>query len=253
MSGEPVSNFQITIPMAGWETKRFLCTDRTAWNTSLALLKGEGYPVDKIAPFMGDEPKTILDIGANMGAFSVLASIRWPGSRILAFEPGNNAFSCMNHNLDGIPGAQAFHFGLGKGDHRFTLHPGLYGTVGDSVGQSSAIAGGGDSIEVRDAGRVMAEQNVDRADILKLDSEGCEVPILLSMGALTKRMKIIFVEYHSEDDRRAIDNLLAPSHHLFLGEVLAPHRGEFCYVSRDLEPQWKWDSIRIDMPQAMSN
>src|ERR1700733_7692971 len=35
----------------------------------------------------GDEVKTIVDVGANLGHFSALALARWPKANVFAFEP----------------------------------------------------------------------------------------------------------------------------------------------------------------------
>ena len=39
-------------------------------------------------------------------------------------------------------------------------------------------------VNLREAAPVLAELNVSEVDILKLDTEGCELPILRSMSAL---------------------------------------------------------------------
>ncbi len=47
---------------------------------------------------------------------------------------------------------------------------------------------------------------------------------------------MIYLEYHSETDRRRIDALLEPTHLLQGGVAHHPHRGEFCYVARSVLP-----------------
>jgi len=49
-------------------------------------------------------------------------------------------------------------------------------------------------------------------------------------------MKLIYLEYHSDRDRRLIDALLADTHVLWRGHCGLVHRGEFCYLRRDLLP-----------------
>ena len=52
------------------------------------------------AGFSG-EGLTILDIGANVGAFSLWADMRWPGSTIHAYEPHPETFRLFQRNVAG--------------------------------------------------------------------------------------------------------------------------------------------------------
>ena len=54
-------------------------------------------------------------------------------------------------------------------------------------------------------------------------------------------VKVLYVEYHSERDRRMIDEMLAETHVLWRGQVKFAYRGEFCYLKRELVPGRKGD------------
>jgi hypothetical protein len=90
------------------------------------------------------------------------------------------------------------------------------------------------SLRLRDAGRFASELGVERFDLIKIDTEGAEVPILRSLGRVVRDAAIVHVEFHSREDRRAIDDLMNPSHCLFRGEIEAAHRGHFTYVANAL-------------------
>ena len=79
-------------------------------------------------------------------------------------------------------------------------------------------------------------------DILKLDTEGCEVPILRSLQKHLSDMKLIYADYHSDRERRLIDGLLAETHVLWRGHVPLAYRGEFCYLNRKLIPDETYSS-----------
>ena len=49
-------------------------------------------------------------------------------------------------------------------------------------------------------------------DILKIDTEGCEVPILFSIKKYLTEIKILYIEYHSSIDRDEIRRLLENTH-----------------------------------------
>src|SRR5947207_3356176 len=48
------------------------------------------------------EGLTVVDLGANVGAFSVWASRRWPGSTIHAYEPHPDTFAMLVRNVAGL-------------------------------------------------------------------------------------------------------------------------------------------------------
>lgn len=74
--------------------------------------KEKGCASDFINLFLDDEyglkkikvpPEIIIDIGANIGLFSVLARYRFPNAKIQAFEPNERIFQFLiknTHNLD---------------------------------------------------------------------------------------------------------------------------------------------------------
>ena len=70
-------------------------------------------------------------------------------------------------------------------------------------------------------------------DFLSIDTEGSEIPIIESCPEAFLAAKVIYLEYHAEEDRRRIDGLLGDSHVLTAGRVHYPHRGEFAYVRKD--------------------
>ena len=82
----------------------------------------------------------------------------------------------------------------------------------------------------------LCEHGIEQIDVLKIDTEGCEVPILRSLNRYLPEVKVLYVEYHSERDRRMIDEILADTHVLWRGHVNFAYRGEFCYLKRELVP-----------------
>jgi hypothetical protein len=66
------------------------------------------------------------------------------------------------------------------------------------------------------------------------------------MGESFRAATVVYLEYHSEEDRIALDELLRPTHILYAGSVAFPHRGEFVYVRNDAFPtQAERDRWRI--------
>lgn len=182
--------------------------------------------------------RTILDIGANVGASTLYFAGQYPEARILAFEPFTESYELLARNVQGLSRISTFNFGLSDQDRQAPLHLGVFDSVTNSLGHSSEASGQRDVVvQLRNSGDVLAEQNITEVDILKLDTEGSELPILRSMFPTVARAGVIYLEFHSEADRREIDRMLSPTHVLLRGRIDSPHRGEFCYALRERVPR----------------
>jgi len=196
------------------------------------ILSGLTYP---IVPFVSDV-KTVVDIGANIGAASAYFAIAYPDARAYAFEPGSAPFSLLRQNAQHFPNVQVFPFGLHSSDQTMRLFHGKQDSMESSVCPTNRTSDENEQIRVKNAAQIFVENGIDRVDVLKIDTEGCEVPILQSLKNYLPEVKALYVEYHSERDRRMIDAILADTHVLWAGHVALAYRGEFCYLKRDLLP-----------------
>jgi FkbM family methyltransferase len=195
------------------------------------VLGGLSYPV---IDFLQSEVTKVFDIGANIGSSAVYFNIVYPKAQVFAFEPGTVAFSFLRANVDGLERVSIFKAGLYDRDKTETLK--VWGAAGE---MSSVLAvpnlEGTDTeeIELIDALRAVSENIVpsDRV-VLKIDTEGCEVPILNRLSPLMHQVAVAYLEYHSEDDRRTIDAFMA-EHGMMLNNAKAGfcHRGDVTYVS----------------------
>lgn len=64
------------------------------------------------------------------------------------------------------------------------------------------------------------------------------MPILERLTFAFDQLKIIYLEFHSEKVRIAIDGLLEQTRGLWHAAVKKPQRGDLCYVHRSL-----WEKI----------
>jgi len=213
--------------------------------TSL-VLRGISYPFVDLAA----DARCILDIGANIGAAAFYFAHIYPRATIHAFEPAAKPFELLCANTAALGRVHAHRFGLFDRDLSVTLHTSAEDSVLSTIGTCDGATGVGETIQLRSAGAWLQEAGIASIDILKLDTEGCELAVLASLGPLVRDIKVIHVEYHSEHDRRTIDALLAPTHILARGSVFHLHRGELTYVQLaafgDSPELWK-DEIRLDM------
>ncbi|MGC2185849.1 MAG: FkbM family methyltransferase [Terriglobales bacterium] len=197
-----------------------------------SIFAGVTYPT---ISFVSDV-KTVVDIGANVGAASVYFAIAYPNAKVYAFEPGSAPCSLLRQNVEPLRNVTVFPFGLHSREQRVSLFQGKNDSVESSLCSSSRTDSESEEIRLVCASDFFAGRGVNRIDVLKIDTEGCEVPILQSLHRYLPDVKVLYVEYHSERDRRMIDEILAGTHVLWRGNVAFAYRGEFCYLKRELVP-----------------
>ena len=197
------------------------------------MLQGTSYPQ---LPFP-ITPKTIVDIGANVGAASLYFAVKYPGAKIFAFEPSSTSFDLLLHNTAAFPKISCFPFGLHNENQMAVLFPGKIDSVTDSLVGSNLNSDEETEVELRAASDVVDELGLGTIDILKIDTEGNELPILESLALMIEKISVVYLEFHNADDRLEIDRMLDPTHLLFFGRVTSPHRGELCYAHRESIPE----------------
>jgi len=143
----------------------------------------------------------IADVGANLGIFTLWALRRWPDAFVYCYEPSIYNFHFLKQNFDGNSQVKLFNFALGK-TTRTKLFKGR-----SNCGQASFFK----TSEQQDSYEIVKTKSPSvipkDCDILKIDTEGCEVEIL--SGLKDRRFRAVLVEYHSEVDRELILKLLS--------------------------------------------
>jgi FkbM family methyltransferase len=194
------------------------------------ILIGKTYP---IVPYAKDV-RVVVDIGANLGAASVFFSLHYPEARVYALEPQKFPCEILLRNTSFYPNTTVFNVGLFDSDRESTLYLSWVDSATASIGSSWLNTERTETIQLRDAAGWAQEQGITVIDILKIDTEGCEIPVLSRLASLIPRTQVIYVEYHSDADRRAIDDIIGESHVLFSAKAVRAHIGELVYVRADL-------------------
>ncbi len=138
----------------------------------------------------------IVDVGAHIGAFSVLASRLWPTATVFAFEPQQDNFRLLLRNLrlNRCAEAQAHMQAVAGQSGRRDLQIAPTNTGGHSLGSGAGVTEQVDSVSLAD---FMEGHPVDRVHFLKMDCEGAEYEILESLSAdHFSRIDRLAVEFH---------------------------------------------------------
>ncbi len=88
-------------------------------------------------------------------------------------------------------------------------------------------------VPIRDAAAAFDAIGLTYIDVLKVDTEGCEVEILHSLKTRMRYIGIVLIEYHSEKDRRDIDQRLQ-QFKFFGAKAVSMGVGTLKYISRRL-------------------
>jgi len=120
-----------------------------------------------------DETSVVLDVGGFQGDFSDAMVNRY-GCRVLLFEPMASFFGQCEERFAEEPRVSVFHYGLGSKDEQLRLSR--------SSDASSFFRGNGSgesvSAEVRDIASVWGQLDLARVDLMKINIEGGEYPLL---------------------------------------------------------------------------
>lgn len=150
----------------------------------------------------------IVDCGSNIGLSVIFFTILFPNAEVLAFEPDVQTFACLIRNIEanGLNRVTARCLALtaedGEVDFYFDRdHPGS--------GRNSTLPGRITGAKTRVPSGKLSEIIDRHVDLLKLDIEGAELPVLRDLFE-QGRMPLIdhcLIEYHHHID--PLDDKLA--------------------------------------------
>jgi FkbM family methyltransferase len=168
------------------------------------------YAPPREMPLRPEEVKTVLDIGANVGATALYFSQIFPNARIYAFEPAPDNFKVLERNIANSPRIRSFNFALGAKDATLEL---FASDNPINFGGYSLHAAGSDTSRrirtpVRNVASVLAELSLEKIDVVKIDTEGAEWDILTAFPEnVLQTAKYITGELHGNKDFALLEYL----------------------------------------------
>ncbi|MEQ8511175.1 MAG: FkbM family methyltransferase [Algiphilus sp.] len=164
-----------------------------------ALIRGVVPGIEHGAAFEHHVFSTVIDIGANKGQFAVFAQRRWPGARLICFEPLPGPRSRLYAVTGGC--AEIHACALGEGDSEASMH--LASRVdsssllplGDTQKRLFAMDETGQvTVPMRRLDAVLDGQDLVGPTLLKIDVQGFEYETLKGAVALLDFINVIYVE-----------------------------------------------------------
>jgi FkbM family methyltransferase len=152
--------------------------------------------------------KTVLDIGANIGVFALLAC-RQGCRSLVAVEPSPEAFAVLGQNLteNGFAGrAVAVHAavcGESRGSVPFAVASSALNSLGDNLSGQRVT-----EVATTTLGALLDQHFDGQLDLLKMDCEGAEIEIVSQASDQDlRRIREIRMEFHGPDIEPTLQRL----------------------------------------------
>lgn len=167
----------------------------------------------------------VVDLGANIGAFSTFAMSL--GADVVAVEPEPENRALLERNLAANGAGCSFQVlpvAVTDSRGRVRLDPAHGGSRLSEFGLVEV-----DAVTLADVFDVAGE-----CSVLKVDVEGCEYPLLIGAGSeVLRRARYITVEFDAEPESGLFGDLVTVLAREFSVEVLgSPDRGGYIYAHR---------------------
>ena len=153
-------------------------------------------------------PKTIVDVGAHIGAASLFFANKFPGAKIYSVEPFPKNFAALNNNikLNNLQSRiKTFNIAISKKEGSAKLYLNKDNDGCHSLIQELNPDSKGLKVKTMDFDGFLAENSLKGIDLLKMDCEGAEMDILRGSSKL-KSIRAIVMEtnYQYFDEIKSI-------------------------------------------------
>lgn len=152
-----------------------------------------------VVPGLNFAPATVLDLGANEGAFTAWALEEWPQAHIIAFEPIPENAALFRKNHGGNPRVRFSELAIAP-ESPVKMYYGL-----NNAGECSLTKG----IEQTDKTvevKAMPASELPCCELVKIDVECAELDIISNLNLVNT--KVVVLEYHNWGDGEKITRIL---------------------------------------------
>jgi FkbM family methyltransferase len=181
----------------------------------------------------GEKARTIIDVGAYLGETAEWFSVLFPNATVWAVEPFPDSFAELA--LTSNPRIKPFNFAVTNFDGQVQLHfnaiphtNGIYPINSESSDSLSIVQAGVDTnkhanstvgdltVNARSLNSFVAEQNIQKIDLLKIDVQGAEVDVLDGSRQILDRVGVVLIEislydyYEKSSSIGDVESFLSP-------------------------------------------
>jgi len=140
----------------------------------------------------------IVDVGANVGYVPMAVKSLYPAARVYCFEPVAETFEVLKKNTAHIAeGIEYFNYAVGDyfEEVGYVYNP-------ESPAQSH-VSGEGRSAMMVTLDMMFSDSGImreERIDILKIDTEGCELEVLRGAVDILQKVRYVHMEFDSREN-----------------------------------------------------
>ena len=161
---------------------------------------------------------TVIDIGANVGLFSIFAACQCYNGVVYSFEPSKSNFEKFQKfiSMNNVTNIQSFNYALF--DHETTMKlykpddEGSYSLFENNAkifDKGKGYVGNYEEVQTNTLSSIFKNYDIERCNYLKIDCEGCELTVLASIDDnIFNRIDRIVLEWHPNVKIENIEKLL---------------------------------------------
>lgn len=147
-------------------------------------------------------PKTVLDVGANVGQFTVASAKLIQDVRIYSFEPDPGSVKQLRKNVSCLNNVKIFPIAIGDSIGKIDFHVNTYSQASSILPLSAArqkafpTAKVSETIkvEIKTLDELLASIKLQPPILLKLDVQGYEDKVMFGAGKFLKMVDYVLVE-----------------------------------------------------------
>ena len=148
----------------------------------------------------GLNPKIIFDVGANDGQTARGYLKHFPNATIYCFEPVNGVYETLVAQTNNVQ-IKCFKVGLGEVAGGAEIHKSdTYNGAGAINADNTEVLSETEIIQIAVGDVFCKEQHISEIDLLKIDTEGYELPVLKGLASMLKKTRFIYVEAGFDPD-----------------------------------------------------
>jgi FkbM family methyltransferase len=189
----PLPKLGVTVVLEGRSGVRYLVR---AGKTDLAVVNEAVILNPYLSPGYVSLPEDaiVVDVGANIGDFTIQSARLCPHGRVIAVEPVSEQVRmiAVQKLLNGVSNVTCVHVALGSHEGEVDIH------VDGSHSRAHPGTGKTERVRLTTLPSLMRDVGIDRITLLKLDCEGAEWDILPAAEEVLPRIQQICMEFHCE-------------------------------------------------------
>jgi FkbM family methyltransferase len=173
----------------------------------LGILNYQGFRISGEEFFLSnyissESIKVVFDVGANVGGYTERLRKYNSATKIYCFEPHPETYKRLQKNIGKIDGIELYNVGLSKNadtlkifdyiDNDGSSHASLYKEVISEIHKAEVIE---HEVAIRTIDDFISEKDLQRVNLLKIDTEGNELNVLLGAREALTNAKIDIIHF----------------------------------------------------------